>query len=351
MHLSVVPGRGQVTVAWGYSNLGSTSETARVAYGPLIGRWSSSRAIGHFYDLASQVYAAGKNSMYPELAVAPNGEVLAVWSACKSSTATSCGYGRRAGSGGRGVVVRWRAPGHGFGVPQVLRTAPLGALAQVDARGTTYLSSGCSGRVLIVPAHNHRFSRSVVVATKQVLDFTLSLAGAGRGLAAWVAGACSTDPEAVGNTPGPVFLSVLHASAFAKPVALTPGTTQAVYANAVALATGGTVSWSVPEPTGYSSVFSAQIGPGGLPGETQQISGGVTVLTADGGGDLVFGPYRGPGGPASPPSAVFVRPAGGGPDQPAPAAAGEVVAAPFGRAVAMAWYVNSGTLELSVWRP
>jgi hypothetical protein len=37
IHLSVVLSRGQVTVTWGYYNLASTAETARVAYGPLSG--------------------------------------------------------------------------------------------------------------------------------------------------------------------------------------------------------------------------------------------------------------------------------------------------------------------------
>jgi hypothetical protein len=63
-------------------------------------------------------------------------------------------------------------------------------------RGTAYLSSSCSGRVLIAPAHSHSFNRSVAVAPGPVLDLTLSLAGEGQGLAAWVAGACSFDQAA-----------------------------------------------------------------------------------------------------------------------------------------------------------
>ena len=205
MHLSVVLSRREVTVAWGYYNLASTTETARVAYGPLIGRWSPSRAIGHFYDVASQVLTAGKVAFYPQLAVAPNDEVLAAWNACKSSTSASCD--RNFNLNPREMVVRWRAPGRGFGKPQLVRGAPLGAEPQFDARGTAYLSSPCSGRVLIAPAGSHSFSRSVLIAPGPVLDLSLSLDGAGQGLAAWIAGACSTDPEAAPNTPGPVFVS------------------------------------------------------------------------------------------------------------------------------------------------
>jgi hypothetical protein len=339
IHLSVVLGRGQATVAWGYYNLTSTSETARAAYGPLIGRWSPSRMIGHFYDVA---FTTGKAPWYPQLAAAPNGEVLAAWNACKSSTSASCGFNQR------GVVAAWRAPGRGFGVPRVAGAAPLGAIPQFDARGTAYLYSSCSGHVLIAPAHSHRFSRNVVVAPGPVSEFTLSLAGAGRGLAAWVAGACSYD-EAVSNTPGPVFVSVLRAGTFAKLLALTPGATRAVYSDAVAVPAGGTVTWSTEEgPTG-SAGFSVQIGPDGLPGETQPSTSTVTAAAADGGGDVVFAPSPGSGPVAS---AVFVRPAGGGADQPAPATYGVLAAAaPVGRAAALAWYTGSTPLELSVWRP
>ncbi|HYB23572.1 MAG TPA: hypothetical protein VED41_07230, partial [Solirubrobacteraceae bacterium] len=189
MHLSVVLGRGQVTVAWGYYDLASTSEIARTAYGPLIGRWSPSRTIGHFYDVA---FTAGKAPWYPQLAAAPSGEVLAAWNACR--TLASCGFNQR------GMVVRWRAPGHGFGVPQVVRGAPLGAVPQFDAGGTAYLHSNCSGRVLIAPAYSQHFSRTVMLTPGPALAMTLSLASAGQGLAAWVAGACSDDPEAEGNT-------------------------------------------------------------------------------------------------------------------------------------------------------
>jgi hypothetical protein len=78
------------------------------------------------------------------------------------------------------------------------------------------------------------------------------------------------------------------------------------------------------------------------------------VLAADGGGDELFAwpPYNF----AVSGLATFVRPTGGGADQPAPARYGQAaVAAPVGRAVALAWNTSptgiGPTVALSIWRP
>jgi hypothetical protein len=76
----------------------------------------------------------------------------------------------------------------------------------------------CNGLVLIAPAHMHRFGRKVVLTGRQALGFTLSLIGARQGFAAWVAGECTFD-AAAGNTPGPVFVSVLGAGTVGRPPA------------------------------------------------------------------------------------------------------------------------------------
>jgi hypothetical protein len=194
-----------------------------------------------------------------------------------------------------------------------------------------------------------------MLTSRPVLAFTLSLAGPGQGLAAWVAGECSFD-AAAGNTPGPVFASVLSAGTFGKPLELTPASAEAFYGNAVAVPGGGTLTWATNSPHG-SGTFSLQIGADGLPGATQQITGGPIALTADGGGDEVFAWPPNIGLPSLPnPAPVFVRPAGGGADQPAPARYAQVaVAAPVGRAAALAWNTSptgSGPImALSVWRP
>ncbi len=66
MHLSVVLSGQGVTLAWGYYNSPSAGETARVAYGRLIGRWSPSRAIGSFSD---EEFTSGTRRGWPKLAV------------------------------------------------------------------------------------------------------------------------------------------------------------------------------------------------------------------------------------------------------------------------------------------
>ncbi len=350
--VSVVLGAGAVTVAWSSFDRSGTG-TVRAAYGPFSGRWPAPRAIGRL---------AGEPSYPPipwdqHMAIAPDGEVLLTFNAWNAWSK----------AGPLGVAVAWRAPGHHFGWPQVLRRAPGGAIPQFDARGTAYLHGYCNGLLLIAPAHTDRFGSTVVLTAKPVLDFTLSLAGTGRGLAAWVRGECSFD-AAAGNTPGPVFASVLSAGKFGKPLELTPAAAAAVYSNAVAVPGGGTVTWAIP--AGYSAsgsgTFSVQIGADGLPGATRQITGGPTALTADGGGDEVFvwpsiwSPGIGLPGIGLPgvglPDPPFVRPAGGGPDQPAPSRYGQVaVAAPVGRAAALAWNASptgsGSTMALSVWRP
>ena len=118
--------------------------------------------------------------------------------------------------------------------------------------------------------------------------------------------------------------------------------------SAVAVPSGSTVSWSVYAASGVPEAFSSQIGADGLPGATQQGANAVISITADGCGDMVLEGAPGSGALAN---KLFVRPAGGGPDQPAPAPFGEAAAAPFGRAVALTWYKGSATLELAVWRP
>ena len=170
-----------------------------------------------------------------------------------------------------------------------------------------------------------------MLTRRKVLGFRLSLTGARQGLAAWVAGECTFD-AAAGNSPGPVLAAVLSAGKFGKPLKLTPAAAEAIYSNAVAVPGGGTVTWATTGPHGPET-FSLPIGAGGLPGTIQQMAGGLIALTADGGGDEVFAwpPYN----LAISRLAPFVRPAGGGADQPAPGSSGQLaVAAPLGRAAA-----------------
>jgi len=98
-----------------------------------------------------------------------------------------------------------------------------------------------------------------------------------------------------------------------------------------------------------SAAFSVQIDPNGVVVTTQQAPT-TLPLAADGGGDVLLEPV---GQPPSAPG-VFVRPAGGGSDQPGPAPLGQEegwAVAPAGRVIALIWASDNTTLELSVWLP
>ncbi len=235
----------------------------------------------------------------------------------------------------------------------MVHAAPLGSVPQFDATGTAYLSSHCSGTVAIAPAHSRHFSRTIVTrgAAK---SFTLALSGAGQGLAAWIAGACSYD-ETTPPQNGAVLIRLLRDGAFTETRTLTSNATDAIRSSAVAVSEGGIVSWDVTAANGVEEPFSAKIGADGVPGATQQGADAVIPITADAGGDAVLEGGRaansyGPGAPVATPP--FVRPAGGGPDQPAPSPSfSSLTSAPAGRVFALAWPSSPTTLEYSVWRP
>jgi hypothetical protein len=329
--LAVAIGAGEVTVAWGQAVANHVGEVLRVAHGPLSGAWAPERAIAAFPGL--EPFVRG-----PQLAAAPDGEVLMTWNACAT---LSCN--------GPGVYAAWRRPGHDFGAARLVAGSSLGAGPRFDAGGTAYLTSPCSGRLLVAAPPGHDFARSLIVAHGATSSFSLSLAGAGRGLASWVQGACSYD-EAVPNTPGGVGERVLSGGSFAPAVALTAEEAPGTYAASAAVpAGGGTVSWfTAPKNQLGFAAFTAQIGPTGAAGAVQQLPDMISAVASDGAGDLLFA--RPPGsGPIA--SAVFVRPAGGGADEPAPYVRGWTATAAFGRGAALLWYDGPATpLRLSVWR-
>jgi len=342
---SVVLGDGEVTVAWlAYTPRKDAAVWA--AYGPLVGRWAPARVIGHWRDAELPAIR------YPRLAVAPDGEVLLAWDESSSPI--------------DGPAVAWRAPGHGFGVSRPLIGSvkvplsiphELGPIPAFDAHGAAYISGPCDGIVFTAPSHRHHFEGPVVVAPPPAAGFTLSLSGAGIGLAAWVHGVCTTTPSGT-NMTGPLLASVLRTGAFGKPQALTSTQIQAGRSKAVAFpAGGGTVSWDAYVASSESlafTTFSVQVDADGALGPLQsgqQIPGGLVPIAIDGGGDEVLAPD------ASAQGRVVVRPVSGGPNQPAPSPYGGVLAtaAPTGRAVALAWSTKlpggGSALELSVWRP
>ncbi len=339
--LDIGLGAGEVTVVWVTDNREATTPVLRAAYGPLIGRWRAPRVVGR--DPWEQGYPpTGLGNWFEHLAVAPDGEVL---------LAFNRGAGWLDGEP-VGTTVVWRRPGRSFGTPQFLRKGPGGAVPHFDMGGVAYLSGYCNGFVLVAPARTHGFNRRLVLKPGGVLDFTLSLSGAHRGFASWIDGQCSFDAEAA-DTPGPVAGSTLNAGIFTEPVQLlSSSSTAAVLDNVVMTATGGTVNW-VTAPGTASATFSRQLDAKGVPMAAPQTASGSIALAADGGGDVLYGP--GTACFSSCATGTFVRPVGGGADQPASAGLGPIaVVSATGRAAAVAWQTNplaGGPIDLSVWRP
>jgi hypothetical protein len=337
--------RGETTVAWitkrRHDRLSPTG-TVRAAYGTLAGHWTEARVVGQ-----------GRGE--PRLAVAADREVLLVW------------------IGGR-ITTAWRSPGHPFGTPRTLvsphvqpglpRSGPLGAIPSFDARGRAYLAGECEAVVHSTAPHSHRFGHKAALDLGAKLGVSFSVTPAGDGLASWVNGRCTTD-ESAGDTPGPVFASVMRAGRFGPPLPLTAATTQFTGSNALATSGGGgTVTWSTFDPA--KGTFGATIGSGGSVGPAYPITDPLTALVADGGGDQVLtgtSAVPGHGGSGTPPpggqlvqGGVAIRAAGGGADQPAPHGNGRLaVATPVGRAAALVWSTSptgvGGRLAVSVWRP
>jgi hypothetical protein len=343
--LDIGLGAGEVTVAWVTDSREGTTPLLRAAYGPMIGRWRAPRVIGR--DPWEEGYPpTGLDNWFEHLAVAPDGEVLLA-------------FNRGAGWIDRepvGTTLVWRRPRRSFGAPRLLRRGPGGAVPHFDTGGTAYLSGYCNGFVLVAPAHKHRFNRRLVLKPGGVLDFNLSLSGAHRGFASWIDGQCSFDAEVAG-TPGPVAGSALNAGTFTEPVQLSSSSTGANLDNVVMTTAGGTVNWATAS-WAASATFSRQIDAEGVPGAPPQTVSGPVALAADGGGDVLYGPQA--ACLSSCATGAFVRPVGGGADQPAPfepapSGLGSLaVVSPTGRAAAVVWQPNplgGSPIDLSVWWP
>lgn len=320
----VIDARRRVTVAWAATRRGAKRQTLRYAY-TTSGRWGRARVLGH-----AVIQESLPPDRFPRLAVARDGDVLLAWDEAD------------------GPRVAWRFLGHRFGKPRRLSGAPRGPIGPIpafDAAGSAYVSGKCTGFVFRTGPRRRSFGRPIAVAPGRALGFTLALAGRGQGLAGWIDGVCTTS-EGEGDAPGPVFASILRDGTFQKPLSLSPAGTLASRVAAVADPNGGVVSWGDPQ----RGVFSAIVRRAGLLESARQITDSVVPVAADGGGDQVFTRALNFPPPALPP-VLFVRPFGGGADEPAPSATGEyAVSAPTGRAVALAW-PGTRQVNLSVWRP
>lgn len=326
--MSVVIGRGEVTLGWGSYDATDPNETAREVHGPLLGRWSHAHVLGHFLDY--QLTAAGM-PFYPRLAAAPDGTVLAAWSACGSL--------RRCPGAVPGVTLAWRSRGRSFGSPVTVSAAPEGAEPSFDVAGGVYLHSSCSGRILRAAPHSPRLTRTVVIAHGAVRGLSLGLSGAGEGFASWIPTACSAD-AASGPLPGPVLARSLRAGSFGPLQAVSAGAS-AQDSESVAVPGGSVVGWLA------GGLFSAPVPENASFGPAPALPAGAAPLAADGGGDVVFGRPRAVLSTLS----VAVAPAGGGAVQASAAQYAVVAAAPFGHGAAIAWQEGRGPIRLSVWRP
>ena len=323
----VIDRRRRVTVAWAGTRRGAQRQTLRAAYSTSGGRWSRVRVVGHAAILENL-----PPDRFPRLAVARDGRVLLAWDQ----------------AGGPRVV--WRSPGRPFGKPRRLSGAPrspIGPIPAFDAAGSAYISGKCSGSVFRTRPDRRRFGRPIAVAPGGALDFTLALSGRGQGLAGWIDGACTTS-EGAGDTPGPVFASLLRDGTFQAPVSLSPAGTAAYRATAVADPIGGgIVSWGDPQLGTFSAIV---LRAGRLEETARLITDGVVPVAADAGGNQVF-TRAVPFPPPALPSVFYVRPVAGGADEPAPVQSGEyAVAVPTGSGVALAW-ATGRRVNLSVWRP
>jgi hypothetical protein len=173
----VVAPTGEVTVAW-IDQVGGGHRTVRAAYWTPTARWSAVQAVG----LVSPLRYA-----YPQLAVSADGTVALVYNA-----------GIRAASG---MAVAWRRPGHAFGS---IAAVPGGQLSEptlaFDVSGRAFLAgtalcdneSQSHGVVLTAPASSHRFGQPRAITPHPATEVRFALTGAGRGIAAWLGGGCST---------------------------------------------------------------------------------------------------------------------------------------------------------------
>jgi hypothetical protein len=339
---AAIDGHGRITVAWvdWDPRKQVPSGVVRAAYGSIGGRFSRGQVVGK----------AGSDSGLA-LAAAPDGTVLMAWKA-------------RVGS--RGVerdVVAWHRAGHRFGAVRRLSTSARAPLdleslrAGFDAQGTAYVWGPCSASVLTAPAGARRFGRPLVLG-ERARGFSLSLHGAGRGVASWSMGRCSTG---VMDAPeqGPVVASLLSSRAFSAPVAISSPQTLSEGATAIALPGGaGVVSFRSYQPGSYLYDLLAAPLSGGAFGPAQSAENRLAALSADARGNVLL---EADTGSTYAPGQVVMRPSSGGNDEPAPVPPAvwpsAITTTAFARGAAVGGNTVAGAdaprqrLALSTWTP
>jgi len=348
---------GELAVAWVEEPSGSGGPiTVRALRRSPAGRWSAPQAVGR--SSTAFFYAT------PELAVAPDGEMLLTWNAGSAV----------------GVKAAWSAPGHDFGAASVVNGSKAAAILDptpiFDPGGAAHVygTVDCDGRnsrgvMLSTPAHSHHFLRPVVVAPAPAENLEISFSAPGRALAAWQHEECST----LEAGPGSPYARVMLRGSFAAPVALDPHTSAYSVTPVAANAGGGSVAWlgelSASRFPGLMMATADTEGHFSIPSTPAD---GLVPVGRDSAGDLVLqdlllefeisqGTIPGAAAPASP---VAVQPVAGAELEPSPLAlitgtppAGSV-SSPFiaeaaiGRGAALAWRNGvTGKVAIATWRP
>ncbi len=347
--------RGELTVAWVEQPYPSGGPIAvRALRRSPVGRWSGAQLVGT--SSTAFFFAA------PELALAPDGEVLLTWNAGSAV----------------GVKAAWRSPGHGFGPATVINRSKQAALlfpTPVFDRGGAahvYGTVGCDGRssrgvMLSTLPHSHRFQAPVVVAPAPAENPVISFSAPGRALAAWQHEQCST----LEAGPGAPYARVMLHGSWGAAHALDPRTT-AYYVTPVAAGEGGgSVGWvgEADLPGARPGLMLATAGPGGAFSAPSTPADGLVPVTRDGAGDLVLQDLlldlelsqgSTASGAAAPASPVALQPFTGAALEPSPLSpfaqtslsTFTTAQPPFGRGAALAWTSGVlGQVAIATWRP
>ncbi len=350
--------RGELTVAWIEQPSSSGGPiTVRALRRSPAGHWSAAQAVGR----------GGTAFFYakPELAVAPDSEMLLTWNAGSAV----------------GVKAAWRSPGHDFGVASVVDSSKAAAILDptpvFDPGGAAHMygTVACDGPksrgvMLSTPAHSRHFLEPVVVAPAPAENLVISFSAPGRALAAWQHAQCSTTETG----PGSPYARVMLRGSFAAPVALDPRTSAYYVTPVAANAGGGSIAW-VGEPFLPGALPSLMMATAGVEGNVSTPStpaDGLVPVGRDATGDLVVQDLlleleitQGitPGG-ALLGSPVAVQPVAGRALEPSPLApiagtplalslSSSLIAEPaVGRGAALAWTNGvTGKVAITTWRP
>jgi hypothetical protein len=344
--------RGELTVAWIEAPSASRGpHSVRALRRSPSGRWSAAEVVG---SSIAFFYAA------PELAVAPDRDVLLTWNAGSAV----------------GVDAAWRSPGHGFGSASVVSRSKGAAILDptplFDPGGAAHVygTVDCDhhtsrGVMLSTAPHSHHFGAPVLVAPPPAQNLIVSFSAPGQALAAWQREECSTTER----LPAAPYASVMRHGSFRAPVALAPHAQATAMTAVAANGGGGSVSWLNEIPGPQATSLTATADPAGHFSGASTPASGLVPVARDAAGDIVLqdtllayeaSQGRTPPSGTTPVSPIAVQPAVGGSLEPSPLSsfAGTPLASlatavpPAGRGAALVWQNSGkGRAFVTTWRP